>query len=208
MDPLTAKLRANRRKNGELTPDQRLQIVHAITRLGAKTSTLAAEFGCTPKTIYNTIKRWRTHNSTESAIRKGRPPKFSARSHNLLYLQARRHPFYTYKQLGASVPGSPSRSTIKRILTRYCLAKRVSKKKIPISKALARIRLNWVRKWQRLGVGEENKGTELDLRQWIFSDECSVMRNSQIGNRYAFCLISETYRTNLVNTKIHVKDIS
>ena len=66
-----------------------------------------------------------------------------------LYLQARRHPFWSYKQLSAATAQNPSPSTIHRILKLFGLGKRRSKQKILIKPPLARKRLRFARKSRR-----------------------------------------------------------
>ena len=185
-----------RLKNAELSPIHRSAIYYAHKN-GVSQTKLANDFACSRRTIFTTIKRFQQHRTFDSLPRNGRPLLLSARSSNYLLLQARRHPFWTYKQLGAVLVENPSRSTIKRILSRFGLAKRLSKKKIPISKLLARKRLQFARKWRCEDFGS-----------WIFSDECSVQRTSNIGQQWCFRFMSETYRKDLMNAKVHVKDIA
>ena len=185
-----------RRKKGELTPEQRSAIIYAYKN-GISQSKLADNFSCTRKTIYNTLKRFEEHKSIQSLSRTGRPSKLDSRACTFLYLQARRHPFWTYKQLSAATPGHPSRSTIQRVLKQFGLSKRRSKQKIPIKPSLARRRLFFARKWRRES-----------FQSWIFSDECSVQRTSNFGPQWCFRTTLEGLRKDLVNAKVHVKDIS
>ena len=185
-----------RTRGPELSSEQRSAIYH-LSKAGVSQTELANDFSCSRKTIFNTIKRFQTHQTFNSLSRTGRPTLLSPRSSNYLLLQARRHPFWTYKQLCASLVENPSRSTIKRVLSQFGLAKRLSKKKIPISTLLARKRLRFARKWRCES-----------FNSWIFSDECSVQRTSNIGQPWCFRFVSETYRRDLVNAKVHVKDIS
>ena len=97
----------------------------------------------------------------------------------------------------ASLVENPSRSTIKRILGQLSLVKRLSKKKILISTLLARKRLRFTRKQQYESLNSQ-----------IFSDKCLVQRITNISQPWCFCFISETYRRDRVNVKVHIKDIS
>jgi hypothetical protein len=77
------------------------------------------------------------------------------------------------------------------------LSKRRSKRKIPIKPPLAKKRLKFARKWRRES-----------FESWIFSDECSVQRTSNFGPQWCFRKTLEGLRKDLVNKKVHVKDIS
>ena len=131
---------------------------------------LANDFGCSRKTIYDTLKRYYEEDTLQNCENSGRPVIISERVCSHLYLQARRHPFWTYKQLSAATAQHPSPSTIRRILKRFGLGKRRSKQKITIKPPLARKRLKLARKWRRES-----------FQSWIFSDECSVQRTSNFG---------------------------
>jgi transposase len=153
---------SKRRKTAELSTEQRSAIIFGHKN-GISQSKLANEFECSRRTIYNTLKRFEEYQLFESLPRTGRPPILSSRASTYLYLQARRHPFWTYKQLSAATPGHPSRSTIQRVLKQFGLGKWRSKRKIPIKPSLARKRLRFARKWR-----------SESFQSWIFSDECSV----------------------------------
>jgi DNA-binding MarR family transcriptional regulator len=129
-----------RKRNGELSLDQRSSIIYAYLN-GCTTQTkLANDFGCTRKTIYNTIKRFQQHQTVESRPRTGRPRKYNDRTRKFIYLQARRNPFYTYKKLSTVIPGHPSRTTILTTLKAYGIRKYRTKLKIPIERSLSRRR--------------------------------------------------------------------
>ncbi|KAJ5563087.1 hypothetical protein N7535_002469 [Penicillium sp. DV-2018c] len=180
----------------QLSTEQRPAIVYAH-KDGATQTKLAADFGCTRKTIYNTLQRHSEEGKLENREKSGRPPIFDTRATRLIKLQARRHPFWTYKQLRAACAPHPSPSTVRRILRRFGISKCRSKQKIPIKPSLARTRLRFARKWRRES-----------FQSWIFSDECSVQRTSNFGPQWCFRKTSEGLRKELVNAKVHVKDIS
>lgn len=194
--PIVMKLDAKISKTAQLTAIQRSAIVSAHKN-GISQVKLANDFGCSRKTIDNTLKRYHEEDTLENREKAGRTPIISQRASHCLYLQARRHPFWTYKQLSAATPGHPSRSTIQRILKQFGVGKRRSKRKIPIKPSLARKRLRFARKWRRES-----------FQLWIFSNECSVQRTSNFGPQWCFRTDSEGLRRDLVNAKVHVKDIS
>jgi transposase len=133
-------------KKAQLSTVQRSAIIYAH-RNGATQVELANDFGCTRKTIFNTLKRYSEGEKLENREKSGRPALISDRACHHLYLQARRHPFWTYKQLSAATAQHPSRSTIRRILKRFGLGKRRSRQRIPIQPSLARKRLRFARKY-------------------------------------------------------------
>jgi hypothetical protein len=94
--PISMEINSKRRKTAELSTEQRSAIVFGHKN-GISQSKLANEFECSRRTIYNTLKRFEEHQLFESLPRTGRPPILSSRASTCLYLQARRHPFWTYK---------------------------------------------------------------------------------------------------------------
>lgn len=81
-----------RKAKGELSAELRLAILYAY-QAGVTQSKLAIDFGCSRKTIFNTIQRFKQHNTLGSLPRSGRPMVFSDRTRHYIYLQPRRHPF-------------------------------------------------------------------------------------------------------------------
>ena len=122
-----------KREEGELLTSQRTAIIYAHKN-GISASNLADDFCCARKTIYNTINRFKKHNTVESLPRTGRPQVFGHRARHHLLILARRHPFYSYNQLSASTIGHLSRMLIHRVLKQYNLLKYRTTHKIPISK--------------------------------------------------------------------------
>jgi transposase len=143
--PIVMKIGPKNSKTAQLSTSQRSAIIYAHEN-GATQVQLANDFGCSRRTIYNTLKRYSEGEKLENREKSGRPAIISERACSHLYLQARRHPFWTYKQLSAATAQHPSPSTIRRILKRFGLGKRRSKQKIPIKPPLARKRLKFARK--------------------------------------------------------------
>ena len=71
-----AVISGNRPKNAELTPTQRAFICGAW-EAGKKQTELAEQFGCSTRTISNTIKRFQNHGTFDSLPRSGSPGKLS-----------------------------------------------------------------------------------------------------------------------------------
>lgn len=69
----------NRGRKAELSPEQRAAIVSKHE--GGHTPTkLAREFACARSTIYDTLERFKQHNTVKSLPRSGRPVKVSCRA--------------------------------------------------------------------------------------------------------------------------------
>lgn len=123
------------------------------------------------RTIYRTLQRFEKEQRIISLPRLGRPKIFNERACNSVKIQARRNPFWTYKQLSASVTNHPSRSTIRRILRPHGLSKRLSKKKIPIGPRLALKRRAFVEN----GAGFVEK-TQFKTGSFRTSVRCNELR--------------------------------
>lgn len=98
----------------------------------------------------------------------------------------------------ANFPEGISRSTIQRILKTYNLRKWKSKKRIPLTKELAEKRLIFCLEWA-------------SFDQWeniIFSDECSVERDSNSPVQFVFRFQDEAFRQDLLNLTSHGRGIS
>jgi transposase len=201
MASIAIRIGANRSQGAELSAEQRTAIIYALENRLSSQAKLAKEFGCHRNTIANTFKRWQERNDTKSRPRSGRPPKFNRRSRRLIKTHARRYPFWSYRALASRVTGTPSTDTIRRILKRSGIVRRLAKRKIPIGKVLAFKRKSFARRWR-------SEFYSPAIRNWIFSDECSVQRTSNNGPLWCWRLTSEAYRVDLVNPKVHVKDIS
>lgn len=102
-------------KKAQLSPTQRSAII-AAHGAGVSQAKLAAKYGCTPKTIYNTLKRYKDDQIFINRPKSGRPHILTDRAKRHLFLQARQHPSWTYKQLSAALPDHPSPRVICRIL--------------------------------------------------------------------------------------------
>jgi transposase len=126
--PIVMKLGPKNSKTAQLSTSQRSAIIYAHKNGANVTQVqLANDFGCSRPTIYNTLKRYSEGKNLENREKSGRPAIISERACCHLYLQARRHPFWTYKQLSAATAQHSSPSTIRRILKRFRLGKRRSK---------------------------------------------------------------------------------
>lgn len=135
-----------RKPKAELSPEERTAIINAH-KSGTSQTQLAKDYRCDRRTIYRTLKRFQEEQRITSAPRSGRPRTFNDQDRKFIRLQARRHPFWTYKQLSTDVGGSPSRGTIRRILRPHGLVKRPFAEKVPGKRVLALKRLRSAWKW-------------------------------------------------------------
>lgn len=135
-----------RKLKAELSPEERTAIINAH-KSGVSQTQLAKDYRCDRKTIYNTLKRFKEEQRITSAPRSGRPRIFSDQDRKFIRLQARRNPFWTYRQLSLDVGGSPSRQTIYRALRAHGLVKRPFREKVPGKRVLALKRLRSAWKW-------------------------------------------------------------
>lgn len=113
----------NRKPNGELSESARASIITKRNN-GALLRELAEEFGVNRSTIVSTISRWKSHQTTSSLPRSGRPPITTVREQRNLQRIARREPKIEYRQLrkdaGLEDPSPrrkapPSIATLRRI---------------------------------------------------------------------------------------------
>jgi transposase len=100
-------------------------------------------------TIYDTKKRFLQHNTTKLRPRKGRPQKLNEITKRWVYYMVCRRLDISWKALTVKTPGQLSISTIRRALKKYHIRKWRSKKRIPLSKEVAKKRYDFARRWLR-----------------------------------------------------------
>jgi transposase len=191
------EISGNRRPAQELSPEARSAILYGL-EAGESPTELARKFKVNRSTIYDTKKRFLQHNTTKSRPRKGRPQKLNETTKRWVYRMIRRRPDISWKALTVETPGQPSISTIRRALKKYHIRKWRSKKRIPLSKEVAKKRYDFARRWLRNPA----------WRTWIFSDECSIQREANKRLKFVFRYQKEGFREDLVNLHYHGKPIS
>jgi transposase len=191
------EISGNRRFKEELSPEARSVILYGLEH-GQSVTELARKFKVARSTIYNTKKRFIQHNTTKSRPRKGRPQKLNETTKRWVYRLVRRRPDISWKALTIETPGQPSISTIRRVLKKYHIRKWQSKKRIPLSREVARKRYIFARLWLRYTA----------WRTWKFSDECLVQREANKRLKFVFRYQKEGFREDLVNLYYHGKPIS
>jgi transposase len=197
------EISGNSRGNRELSSEARSAII-AKHEAGVSNKDLVAEFRCSDKTIYNTLKRWKLHNTTHSLDRTGRPEILTRREKRDIIRIVRKTPKLEYSQLikdagllNCTTP--PSKRTIARCLqisglNKYRCAKRP--KLTPIH-ALARKRFAW----QYRNFNWENTCVK-------FTDECSVQRGSGANAEWCFRYPGEKYDPKMIEEKEKSNKIS
>lgn len=115
------EISGNRRPNHELSNEARAAIVSRVLD-GAPRKDVAREFRVSPKTIYNTMKRWDATRNNDSRPRAGRPKRLSDREKRAVSRQARKAPKICYAAIAEEAHvGHASRTTIYRTLHEYGL---------------------------------------------------------------------------------------
>ena len=172
------EISGNIRNTYKLTSDQRIAIITKYND-GYTPKELADEFRVTTKCIYNTIRRWRIHHTTQDLPRLGRLKKLSARDIRQLKRCARKTPKIHYKSLleKAGFISRILRTTIYRRIKEQGLTKCKYKRRPFITGKIAQKRLIWVRQWRNFNWRQ---------RTVRFSDECSIQIGSNPTREWAF----------------------
>ncbi len=140
------EISGNRQKNEELSCEARAAILSAVAA-GQPKKAVAAAFGCTRSTVYNTINRWTTTYGNKSRPRKGRPKQLTLREERYIYRMVRYQPQRAYATLAYNL--GCSRSTAQRILNGRRLRKWLSLGRPALKVEDARKRLEFARYWLR-----------------------------------------------------------
>lgn len=184
------ELNQNRRRNAELTVQQRDSII-SKAEAGASTRELSEEFNCTMRCIQKTIARFNATATNVSRPRSGRPPKLTTREKKMLHRVARKSPKIQYRSLLYEAHSMHvSRRTATRLLHVQGLGKFRAKRKPRISPAVAEERLKFEREYR-----------DFDWRHqpFRFSDETSVTKSIDGNNVWVFRLPHEKWRQEMID---------
>lgn len=140
------KLKANHRAKQELSPYVRVAIC-SLVAAGYTKQSLATLFGISRHAIRNTIERWDSHNTFDSRPRSGRPEALTPSEKRYILLMVKKDRRLARKALINAVGKKVSPSTIRRCLRAYHLRKWRAKKRIPLTKELAKDRYNFACNW-------------------------------------------------------------
>lgn len=142
------ELSGNRQRNQELSAKTRAAICTQFLNNIPRTK-IAAQFGVSRKTIYNTWNRWTSAKSLNSRPRKGRPPVLTPSEKRYLYKLVRRNPRLAYKCIPSQLLTQVSTRTIRRALKQYNIRKWKSKRRIPLTERDIKGRKEFVATWRK-----------------------------------------------------------
>jgi transposase len=95
---LVKKINPSRGKKGNLAPEERAMIMHAVFS-GKSPGTVVTCFRVYHNTIQNTVKRRQNTNSLCDRPRPSRPPKLSLSEKRALYCRIHQNPNLAYNKL-------------------------------------------------------------------------------------------------------------
>ena len=150
------------------------EIIIRLFSEGYKKVKIAKILDCTPKTVYRILKTFEETDRKTAKTRNGRKNSLSPRSLRKLVRLIKQFPRDNLKVITTKFNQSSficiSYKTVHRQLAKSNYVRRVLKKDARISGKNRKFRIFWCR----------NRSTWnfLDWRQWIFSDECQVVLNS------------------------------
>lgn len=148
LDDLARKLTENHSRNKELSPQVRLAIC-VLVAAGRSERSLATLFGVSRHAIHHAVELWESHNTFESRPRPGRPQALTRKEKRNIVRMVKKDRHLTIKALVNRVGTGVSLTTIRRCLRAGNLRKWRAKKRIPLTRELARDRYKFACKWLR-----------------------------------------------------------
>ena len=148
-----SEISENPRKRPNLTPTQRIQII-SKGQAGCSTAELAAEFGCSARTVRRTLQEAPTHYNGLEKPRSGRPSILSEHEERRIHRAVRAAPKIEYKELlevttihysDGTTSKPPSRTTLYRMPKRRGLTNYKAQKRPILTLACALGRLRFCR---------------------------------------------------------------
>jgi transposase len=183
------EINSNRRSNAELSTIARNSII-SKHEAGASNPELAFEFGCTPKCIRDTLRRYAQTGSNQSRPRSGRPQVLSVHDNRMLYRTARKAPKLEYTELLREAGLTRiSKTTAYRALKHQGLTNFRATRKPRINQTTAQARCKFERKYRNFNW----RRTPM-----IFSDECSIQVTAGHSQEWCFRYPTEKYRHEMV----------
>lgn len=158
---------SNIRRGKELTPYQRA-IIEGAACAGASIAELSEAHNIPKSTIKDTIKQAPLRHEGYSQPRPGRPQKTSEADKRLILRIVRKDPSLTYKQLREATRLEISHDIFYRILKAAGITNWIAKKRLKLTKAVAKKRLVWAKAYE--------DWTEEQWANIIWLDECSAER--------------------------------
>lgn len=146
LDEIALILRAERSSNGELTSVMRACICTLIAA-GRSERDVAQLFGVSRGAVRKAVQLWKAHHTFESRPRKGRPEVLTAKEKRYIITLVKRNRDLVKKALIEATGKKVSYSTIKRCLRAHNLRKWKAKKRIPLTKEVAKDRYDFACDW-------------------------------------------------------------
>jgi transposase len=190
------EISGNRGRGGELTPAARSSIISKY-EAGCTYREIMEEYGVSRGCVHNTIQRWKTHHTTHSLPRSGRPHAIDIHESRLLFRQVRKTPKIRYNRLMEEAhlmdrAHPPSKRTVYRALKKQGLTNHRCKKRPKLLEEHAQIRRQFARTYRHFNWKR---------RTVKFSDECSVEVNSGGDGEWCFRYPEERWRQEMIQEK-------
>ena len=192
------EISGNRRVNNELSNDTRIAII-TVRNYGVSSARLASDFGCSPRTVFNTTRRYTERQNTASRPRNGAPSKLTAATKRRILRIVRREPFTKYHELLGLIPEDVSRKTVYRLLSEHRITNWIAKKRPKPSEEHAYRRLRWAQ--------QHVDWTPEQWRNVVFSDECSLDRGTGNDRRWVWRTRSQKWDRDKLIAKRTGKDL-
>jgi len=186
-----AQISGERVAGGELSVRQRDSIVFKH-EAGISSLDLAAEFGCSKRTINRTIQRFKTTNTNESRRRSGQPPVLSCREKRYLFRLARQQPKIEYRQMQQELGWLFTDTNLPTVST-TTMRTALNQMGIHKFRAALRTKINAGTAAERLRYAREGSTFNWKRCTVKFSDECSVQRGSGRDTQWSFGCFDERY---------------
>lgn len=146
LNDFARKLTENRGKKKELSPFARAAIC-ALVAAGQSQRAVARLFGVQRDAIARCIAHWLLYHTFESRPRKGRPEVLTKAEKRYIISLIKRRRDLAKKALISSIGKKVSYSTIRRVLRENNLKKWKAMKRIPLTSAVAKDRLDFAIDW-------------------------------------------------------------
>ena len=118
MRPILAEISANRSRGGELSKEARAAVIAAV-EAGQSPTKVAEQIGCSRRTIYSTISRFKKQHHNASKPRNGRPEALQPRDKRAILRLLRTKPEATYDDICAFAGVNVSHRTLCRLAKKH-----------------------------------------------------------------------------------------
>jgi DDE superfamily endonuclease/Transposase len=195
LQPITG----NRQRRKDLTAAARGSILNSIAS-GKSYSQIQKDDGFAPSTISDTLRLSTERPNQQSKKRTGRYLSYTDLDVRHLYTYVRRHPLATYAEIRFGTGVTLSNGLILQILRSYNLGHWKQREKPLITKAQARARYLWAKKYRNYTVNQ--------WRNVISLDQASIERGSGAKALFTWRFGTEAFRPDLIRPKGKGKDLT